>query len=108
MTKMTTQALNLNGITPAFTAVTASDTFDNDGRTYLHVKNGSASSINVTVNAAVLCNHGFDHDVVVAVPASAERIIGPLDPSRFNDPTTGLVGVTYSATTTVTAAVFKL
>lgn len=76
------------------------DTFDNDGKTLLHVKNGGGGSINVTANASIACNQGHDHDAVVAVPAGGERIIGPFPLNQFG-PT---VSLTYSGVTSVTAA----
>lgn len=111
MALMTVQPISLAGLAPTYGAVTASDTFPNDGKTYLHVKNGSGASINVTlddVNTVSPPNAtSFNPDVVVAVPAGGERIIGPVPPSRFNN-ATGLTTVTYSATTTVTAAAIQL
>lgn len=101
--------LAVQKITPAGTGPTygaaagGGDQFTNDGRTQFHVKNGSGSSINVTVNSIAACSQGFDHDLVVAVPAGGERMIGPFEPARFND-SNGLVSVTYSAVTTVTVA----
>lgn len=82
------------------------DEFINDGATRLHVKNDGAGSINVTVNSQAQCNHGFDHDLVVAVAAGAEKIIGPFPTSRFND-ANGKVQVAYSDATSVTVAAVK-
>ncbi|RJX18505.1 MAG: hypothetical protein C4570_06400 [Ammonifex sp.] len=108
MAQLTVQNIALAGLTPSYAAAAAGgDNFTNDGRAFLHVKNGSASSINVTVDSAVPCNQGFDHDITVAVAAGADKMIGPFDPERFND-STGKVNVTYSAVTTVTVAALHL
>lgn len=98
----------LTGITPSLVAVALTDTFPNTGSVILHVKNGSGSSINVTVtdqtSVAPTGASAFDGDVVVAVAAGAEKYIGPFSPGRFND-ASGSVHVAYSAITTVTAEV---
>lgn len=67
----------------------------------LRVRNGSGSSINVTLTAATACNQGTLHDVVVAVAAGAEKAI--LIPARCVA-TNGTCAVTYSSATTVTVA----
>lgn len=82
------------------------DSFANDGNTEFRVKNGSGSSINVTVNSQTPCSQGFDHDIIVAVGAGAEKVIGPFEKGRFND-VNGRVNVTYSAVTTVTVVPVK-
>lgn len=107
MATYTVRTVGQAGSTPAPVAVSSSDNFANDGRTFLRVTNGGGSSINVTFNSIQPCNQGSDHDLVVAVPNGATREIGPFDPTRFNDPSTGLLGVAYSATTSVTAEAIR-
>lgn len=108
MAALSIQKITRTGLVPAYAAAGGSgDTFVNDGATFLHVKNGSAGSINVTVNSQRTCDQGFDHDEVVAVGAGAEKMIGPFRTDRFNDTTTGAVAVSYSATTTVTVGAFS-
>lgn len=102
------------GLTPAYVAVAASDQFPNpsDERTFLHVKNGSGASINVTITAqkttAKVPGVGVVtiSNLVVAVPAGAERVIGPFS-DAYTD-ANGNVVVGYSATATVTAAAVRL
>lgn len=107
MAQLTVQAASVNGLTPTYVAASAGgDTFSNQGTAYLFVKNGGATSINVVLDSQAKCNHGFDHDLTIAVPAGEEKLIGPIDPSRFNDPT-GLVHATYSDVTSVTVAVVR-
>ena len=79
------------------------DSFPAAGNRVLRVNNASGASINVTVNSQKTCDQGFDHDLVVAVPAATTREIGPFDPTRFRD-ANGLVQVTYSAVASVTVA----
>lgn len=81
-------------------------TFVNTGREFIHVKNGSGAPVNVTVDAPNRCSFNVthaDHDLVVAVPAGGDRLIGPFAKERFN--TAGLLSVSYSAFDDVTIAV---
>lgn len=107
MALLTAQNVATSGLTPAYSAVAASDTFANDGAVFLHVKNGGGSPDSVTVTSVKNCDQGSTHNLVVSVPAGQERIIGPFETQRFNDPTTGLVTVGHSFTTSVTAALFR-
>lgn len=107
MADLTIQKINQTGIAPSFVAASSvGDTFANDGKTFLHVKNGGASPITVTIDSVAPCNYGFDHDVQVTVGAGAEQIIGPFETYRFN--TDGKVSVSYSGVTSVTVAAFRL
>jgi hypothetical protein len=104
MATYTKQTGGLTGAAVTYGAVTASDDFVNDGNSRLHVKNASGSPCTVTFNSIAACDQGFDHDQIVTVPAGSDRIIGPF-PARFTDPNNGnKTGVTYSPTTSITAA----
>lgn len=89
------------------------DFVNSSDRIALHVKNGSASSINVTIAAqttsATVPGLGIvtKANQVVAVAAGADRIIGPFPPKAFNS-STSKVSISYSATTTVTVAAFRV
>lgn len=81
------------------------DTLAPNSSSVLHVKNGSGSPINVTV--VVPGNDEFGTarpDIVVAVAAGAHTMIGPLLSPLLPDPSTGLIGITYSSATSVTVA----
>lgn len=109
MATLTVQQTDLDGTTPSYAAAAGGgDEFTNDGRTMLHVKNGGAGSITVTVNSRVNCNQGYDHDSVTTIGAGAEAMIGPFDTTRFNDPATGRASITYSGVTSVTIAAVKV
>lgn len=98
-----------SGLLQALVAANAGgDKFQNDGRTYLHVKNGGGSPITVTIDSRINCNQGHDHNPAVSVGAGEERLIGPFGP-EFNS-TDGLnnVDVTYSGVTSVTVNPFSL
>lgn len=102
------QKITKDGIVPVFSAADAAgDEFANSGRTFLHVRNGGAAQVTVTVDSVKLCDQGFDHDVTVAVPAGGERLIGPFEPGRFNN-SSSRVRVTYSAVASVTVAALEV
>lgn len=105
MAELTVQTTSLTGLNPAYVAASAGgDTFANDSRTVLSVKNGGVGAITVTVDSVTACNHGFDHDAAVSVPAAGERTIGPFEAGRFGFTTS----VTYSGVTSVTVAAIKV
>lgn len=109
MAEITIQKFSTVGVGPSYTAAAAGgDNFVNNGSTYYIVKNSSASPVTVTFNSVEPCSYGFDHDQIETVAAGATKQIGPFNPKRFNDNTTGKVSVTYSAVATVTVAALDL
>lgn len=109
MAVLTVGSISRTGAATALVAAAAGgDSFANDGRTFLHVKNGGATPINVTVPAVSRCSQGQLHDVVVAVANATEKRIGPFPPSVYNNPSTGIASITYSAVTTVTVEAVSL
>lgn len=102
------------GVAATYGAVASTDKFPEDGKqlTFLHVKNGSGGSINVTISKQVSTKTvpGVGSlavaDIVVAVAAGAEKFIGPF-PAAYVD-SSGFVNVAYSAITTVTAAAVEM
>lgn len=93
---------------PITTAASAGgDTFDNDGRTIIVVKNGSGAPITVTFDSLTPSNYGTDVNPAAAIPAGATYFFGPLDPNRFND-ANGRVGVSYSGVTSLTVDSFRI
>lgn len=109
MAALTVQSIALTGLTPAYTAAAElGDTFVNNGKTFLVVKNANVGvARTVTINSLVNCNFGTDHDITVSVPASSEEWIGPFSRTRFND-SDGAAGVTYDDETDVTVAAIEL
>jgi hypothetical protein len=65
------------------------------------VRNASGGSINVTFAGAVPCSQGSTHNKVVACAVGDTEI---RIPAQAVDADTGLVAVTYSATSSVTVA----
>lgn len=90
-----------------YTAANLADTIqNNDGKTWLHVKNGGGGAITVTITGQVLCNQGSIHNGgPVSIAAGQDAMIGPFPP-RFND-VNGAVQIVYSGVTTVTAAAIR-
>ena len=108
--ELTVQAMSIDGIAPTYaTAASGGDTFANNGKTFLHVKNGGGSSINVTLASQVDSPPAGTaaSNKVIAVAAGGEKMIGPLPEYGYND-SGGLVHVSYSAVTSVTVAAIRL
>lgn len=105
MADLTVQRPGLTGIKPAYSAVAASggDTFSNDGRCLVHVKNasGQARTVTVTSNA---CNYGQAHNLTVTIPDGEDKLIGPLPTDRFGR----VAKFEVDDNTSVTAAVVGL
>ena len=109
MALLTVQNIVRTGVTPAYTAVAASDTFTPDAQTFIHVKNAGGSPDTCVIQVLQGDPPGLTiSDNSVSVTNAQERMIGPLPANFFADPTTGLATVTHSFTTSVTAGVFKL
>lgn len=116
MATITRQNLAEAGLTATYGAAAGGgDQVDNaDGRTFLHVKNGGGSSINVTVAEQITGTTVDDPSlgtltkasVVKAVAAGAEAFIGPFKKQAFNDDN-NMLQITYSAVTSVTIAAIK-
>lgn len=58
--------------------------YENDGRVILIITNTAESELDVTVKAQNACSSGIKHDVVVAIGADEERIMGPYPKKEFN------------------------
>lgn len=108
MANLATQQIGITGTNPTYASAGGSgDTVGPDDRTFLHVKNGDASSHSVTV-AVPGSEYGQPRaDVVVAVPAGESRFIGPLI-HDLADSSDGRVHVTYTATTSMTVAALRI
>lgn len=108
MAALVTQTLGYPApLAPTYVAAGAGgDTIKAGDNVREFVKNGSGASINVTIPRypATDAEGVAEAPLVVAVAAGAERWIGPLYGSRFTNPATGNVEISYSAVTTVTVA----
>ena len=115
MATITVQTITESGITPTFASATAEgDVMDNDGKTFLLVKNNRTdTSTTVTVTAQVT---SFDvgafgpltkSNASLTISAGAEGMIGPFAPLAFNT-NDSQISITYTAATSVTVAGFRL
>ena len=100
------------GLDPTAVAYVAADVggdqFPNDGMTFLHFKNGPDQETTITVNSVKACSQGYDHNSVVVLPVSKDRMIGPFDRGRFNT-AAGKVDITYAGgVTNVAVAAINL
>lgn len=114
MAALTTQHPAQAGVALTYAAAAVGgDSFQNNGREMMHIKNGSGSPVTVTFTSGLSsgnkCSFGVAaaaHDKVVTVGATSDALVGPFNKDQFNDATDGLtLHVTYSAVTTVTVAV---
>lgn len=109
MAELTLRNIVIAGLVKvALDAVNLNDTFDNDGKTYLEVANGSGAAITVTINGQVPFQHGVSATKTVSVPAGETFVIGPFPERFYNTDGANEVSVDYSAIATVTAAAFSV
>lgn len=107
-TPMAKQSPNTSGVVPTYNVAAAQNSIQNNGRTLLHVKNGSGAGINVTLVATGSQDGVAMPNKVIAVAAGAERVIGPIPPGLYNF-SDGTCEVDFSATGgTITMAVYDI
>jgi hypothetical protein len=72
-------------ITSLLAAATANDKFQNDGKTFLLIRGGTAPTGLVTV-ASEPCSHGRSNEDLTQSPAAdTEYLMGPFPPGQYND-----------------------
>lgn len=112
MAELTVEEMDLNGLSATYnSAASDGDSFLNDGRTFLHVKNGDSVSHTITIAVQNTISIGgvtlSISDPTVTVAAGEDQFIGPLDRDWFNDDNK-MVQISYDAVTSVTVAVIKV
>lgn len=108
MALLSTQSVVITGLEiTATSAAGGGDTVAPGARTFLYVRNADASDKTVTVVRPGQTYGQNNPDIPVVVTAGEFRLIGPLT-SDLADPTTGLVGITYSAVTSVTVGAVRI
>lgn len=110
MATLTVQEIVSSGLTPSYGAAAAGgDQFAWSERALLHVKNGSAASINVTITSQYTNppDGTAKDNLVISVAAGGEKMIGPLHRDGYRD-SDGNVQVGYSDVTSVTVAALKM
>lgn len=109
MATLITQSVTRAGVVPTYGACAAGgDRFTPDKDTFLHVKNGSAGALTVTVAATAVPAANVTTTVAaVSIPANSEKMLGPY-PSELFAASDGLADITYSGVTTLTIAVVRV
>ncbi len=110
MALIASQNVTRTGLAPTYAAAGAGgDEFAPSKDALIHVKNGSAGALTVTIITPKQTSYGADiADTVVSVPATGERVIGPFPYEHYADPTDGKGDITYSGVTTLTIAVLGI
>lgn len=109
MALLATQNISRTGVTPAYTAVAASDTYAPGSGVFIHVKNAGGSPDVCAIQVLQGDPPGLViADISVSVTNAQERMIGPLPANFFADPVTGLGTITHSFTTSVTSGIYNL
>ena len=112
-TELTVQPIAAAGITPSYASATLTDgdMYRNTGREFIHIVNGGGGACTVTLPTPRQVQ-GLDvEDPTVVVGAGAEAMIGPLDPTTYNQAAgqtdAGKTYIEYSTVTSVTVGVFR-
>ncbi|GAA2484592.1 hypothetical protein GCM10010406_21070 [Streptomyces thermolineatus] len=109
MATLNPQPISLTGAQPTYAAASADgDKVRPDERTWLHVRNGGAGPVTVTLDATGSVRGQTVPDLTVTVPAGEDREIGPLTADLLAGTSDGLVAVTYSAVDSVTVAARRI
>lgn len=108
MALLTTQVATQAGTTPTYGAVSSSDTAVPGDNVILIVKNagGSADTVTIVTPGTVRSLAIADQTVTVPATTGEKHIALPAD--LYADPTTGLVTIQHSFTTSVTCAVIAV
>ncbi len=111
MALLVAQDIDEDGLIASYDAATGGgDTFNNDGHTFLHVKNGHSSPQTVTVAAAIASTDkpGFGAlakvDAQVSVPNGVEAFLGPFPSLAFGSQP----AITYSGVIALVVAVLRI
>lgn len=111
MATLTTQTISRAGIQESLVAAAGGgDACECGDNVFLKINNGGGAPITVTLNvpSQVTFNNEVVSNRTVSVTNGQHRLIGPIKPSLYRSPTTGLCSITYSGVTTVTIGPFRL
>ncbi|MFW3474416.1 hypothetical protein ACN24M_24665 [Streptomyces microflavus] len=109
MATLATQTVALGGLAPTYGAAAGGgDKCEVGDRNFLHIKNGAGAPITVTLTSTATVRGQAAANVTVSVPASGERMIGPLQPDLLQNAADGLCAVGYSSATSVTVAAIRI
>lgn len=103
-TPLAVQNIDRDGLDPVYdAAVSNGHSIRTSGREFIHVKNGDTVAHSVTITTPTVVLGLAVDDLVVSIPAGAERMIGPFPSATFGNP----VEINYSAITAVTIGAFR-
>lgn len=116
MAALTPRVPDLNGLTVTAysSAAGGGDTFaaEDSAKYLLHIKNGHTATQTVTIddpNTQTPADAtAFNPDVAIPVVNAGEVFAYIQEPRRFKDSVTGNISLSYSGTTLLTLAVYKL
>lgn len=110
MALLTAQNVPVTGVQATYSAVSASDTVTPESNTLIyHVKNAGGSPDTVTIVVPGTDQFGQARpDVAVTVTNGTEKFIYLTLQQQLADPTTGVITITHSFTTSVTAALLRV
>jgi hypothetical protein len=101
------QSMGYVGTNITLAAVGAFEFVSGSSRRFALIRNGSGGATTVQVQVPGQTFEQNNPDVSVNVPAGEDRLIGPLD-TGLADPTSGLITVVTSPTTSITGAIVDL
>jgi hypothetical protein len=102
------QQIKSDGLSPVYTPATADGhAFVNDGEVALHVINGGASPVTVTIETPLTIDGLAVSDRTITIPAGEERFVGGLSPRTYNQ-ADGTVFVNAAPQTSVTYAALRV
>lgn len=106
MALLSPQQISKSGLQATYSAANASDTANPDDDLILHVKNGGASPITVTLvdSGQTAAGSNASNPTVTVTNATEKFIWLPAALGLVS----GIIQVNYSATTSVTAALLKM
>lgn len=107
MATLSVETISVSGIDATMNAVSASDVFTNNGKTWVYVNNASGSPDTVSITTPATEGGLAIADGGGSVPAGESRHFGPFPGYLFNN-SSGQVTVTHTQTTSVTMAVISL
>lgn len=107
MAELTVQEITRDGLTPSMeNAASEGDSFNNNGRTFLWIKDTGTTAPTVTIEIQETVDGQGVTDPTVAVGSGEERLIGPFPTSIYNDDD-DLVQVSYDDETDVEVAAIR-
>lgn len=107
MATYATENIGTGGLAATYRTAALSDKVTPGDGTFLHVKNGSASAVTVTLVTPGTVDGLAVADRMVSVPATSDRFIAVPENPYINFADGGLAEIQFSAITSVTFAVLR-